>query len=274
MDTLKMKTGVDNIQRELKTYIEKSGLKALVLGLSGGIDSALCAALAAPVCRELGVELIGRSITIETNKQDEIERGEMIGKAFCTSFKPIDLTHLYTTSLEDILEEYENGETDHERKVRLGNIKARLRMIYLYNLAQQHKGLVLSTDNYTEYLLGFWTLHGDVGDYGMIQELWKEEVYDMSQYLVNEVLEDTAEKAALQACIDATPTDGLGITGSDLEQLGVDTYAQVDAELKQYSAAPDENQHLKDSPVIQRHIRSGYKRNNPLNLTRKQVFGE
>jgi len=269
-----MKTGVENIRCQLKEYIEKSGLKALVLGLSGGIDSAICAALAAPVCKELGIELIGRSITIETNKADEIERGEMIGKAFCTSFKPIDLTHLYQTSLHDILEEEETGETDRERKVRLGNIKARLRMIYLYNLAQQHKGLVLSTDNYTEYLLGFWTLHGDVGDYGMIQELWKEEVYDMSQYLVNEVLESSAEKEALQACIDAVPTDGLGITGSDLEQLGVDTYAQVDAELKLYTQQPDTKNHLKDSPVIQRHVRSGYKRMNPLNLTREQVFGK
>ncbi len=270
-----MKTGVENIRFQLKEYIEKSGLKSLVLGLSGGIDSALCAALAAPVCKELGIELIGRSITIETNKADEIERGEMIGNAFCTSFKPIDLTHLYQASLQDILEEEEQtGESDRERRVRLGNIKARLRMIYLYNLAQQHKGLVLSTDNYTEYLLGFWTLHGDVGDYGMIQELWKEEVYELSQYLVNEVLASAGEKEALQACIDAVPTDGLGITGSDLEQLGVDTYAQVDAELKQYTLAAGKNNHLHDSPVIQRHIRSGYKRVNPLNLTREQVFGK
>lgn len=49
-----------------------------------------------------------------------------------------------------------------------GNIQARLRMIYLYNLASIHKGLVLSTDNQTEYQLGFWTIHGDVGDFNPI----------------------------------------------------------------------------------------------------------
>lgn len=54
-----------------------------------------------------------------------------------------------------------------------GNIQARLRMIYLYNLASIHKGLVMSTDNQTEYQLGFWTIHGDVGDFDPIQDLWK-----------------------------------------------------------------------------------------------------
>jgi len=62
-------------------------------------------------------------------------------------------------------------------------MKARIRMILLYDLAGGNDGMVLSTDNYTEYLLGFWTLHGDVGDFGMIQSLWKTEVYDMVEWI-------------------------------------------------------------------------------------------
>lgn len=57
--------------------------------------------------------------------------------------------------------------------------QARCRMMYLYDIASRHKGLVMSTDNQTEYQLGFWTIHGDVGDFDPIQDLWKTEVYEL-----------------------------------------------------------------------------------------------
>lgn len=65
-------------------------------------------------------------------------------------------------ALEDWVEVYD-GEGTLGTPISKGNIQARLRMIYLYNLASIHKGLVMSTDNQTEYQLGFWTIHGDVG---------------------------------------------------------------------------------------------------------------
>lgn len=127
------------------------------MGVSGGIDSALTAALAAEACRKLGISLYGRSITIETNTEAEKERARAVGNAFCTDFREVDLTTLYLSVREE-MEEVKIKEISREDKVRRGNIKARLRMIYLYNLAQQHKGMVLSTDNRTEYMYGFWTL--------------------------------------------------------------------------------------------------------------------
>ncbi len=266
MEMLNYKQVAENIRKELSTYIQQYGLKSLVVGESGGIDSALCTALAAPVCRELGVALIGRSITIETNKQDEIDRGAAIGEAFCTDFKAIDLTAQYLP-LRTACEFEQPLGTDISTKLRMGNIKARMRMVYLYDLAQKHGGLVLSTDNFTEYLLGFWTLHGDVGDYGMIQTLWKTEVYGLSQYLVDLELSNERERLALQRCIDAVPTDGLGITNSDLDQLGAATYTEVDQLLMAYLENP--TQLDRSNPVIQRHIRSGYKRSNPMNLGRE-----
>ncbi|MBI9066859.1 MAG: NAD(+) synthase [Salinivirgaceae bacterium] len=258
------------IREQLSTYIKKYQLKALVIGESGGIDSALCSALAGKVCKDLGIQLIGRSISIETNKADEIERGKQIGQAFCTDFHEISLTDLYHQQVKDIEEVDSASETEREKKIRLGNVKARMRMIYLYNLAQKHKGIVLSTDNITEFLLGFWTLHGDVGDYGMIQGLWKTEVYELAQYMVENAFENENQKAALQACIDAIPTDGLGITSSDLEQLQADSYYEVDEMLISYLA----DKHSVDNkhPVIQRHLRSAYKRNNPFNLKREDIL--
>ncbi len=266
MDSKKI---IKNIRRELNTYINKYDIKALIIGESGGIDSALCTVLAAPICKKNNVQLIGRSITIETNTDGEINRGKLIGESFCSSFKDVNLTDLYLNTLNTI----EEGKIDlstRENKIRYGNIKARIRMIYLYNLAQQHNGLVLSTDNYTELLEGYWTLHGDVGDYGMIQSLWKTEVYELSKYLIENELKSDKEKEALQVCIDATPTDGLGITSSDLEQLDAKNYNEVDFILKDY--LENGNKKWENHSVIQRHIRSAYKRNNPFNLSREILF--
>ncbi len=263
---------VDAIRNELSNYIQKYGLKSLVLGVSGGIDSALVAALAKPVCDELGVPLIGMSITIETNKPVEIARAEAVGKSFCTYFKEIDLTeeYLYIKSklLDDDSDIYIGDESEMSKKIRLGNTKARLRMARLYDLAHKNKGLVLSTDNYTEYLLGFWTLHGDVGDYGMIQNLWKSEVYDMSRYIVEEELVDPKDKKALMDCVNALPTDGLGITNSDLDQIGAKSYDEVDLMLIEYL----ETGEIKNPKVIDRHLKSMFKRNNPTNLPRDIYF--
>ncbi|OFY18560.1 MAG: NAD(+) synthase [Bacteroidetes bacterium GWF2_33_38] len=257
-----------NIRQQLENYLVENKLKSLVIGLSGGIDSSLCTVLAAPVCRKLGIKLIGRSLTIETNKPDEIHRGRIIGENFCDDFAEIDLTQAYFELKNSIEESDIADENEREKKIRLGNIKVRIRMIYLYNLAQKYKGMVLSTDNYTELLLGFWTLHGDVGDYGMIQPLWKTEVYEMSEFLIENELETTAQKNALKRSVDAVPTDGLGITNSDLDQIQASSYYEVDTILKEFFV--DEKH--KNHPVIKRHLASEFKRKNPYNLSRKQIF--
>jgi NAD+ synthetase len=171
-------------------------------------------------------------------------------------------------------------------KIRNGNMKARLRMIYLYNLAADNRGMVLSTDNYTEYMLGFWTLHGDVGDYGMIQELWKTEVYDMAEWIMeNEPLSREA-KEGIRLTLEADATDGLGITNTSLNQILPDWtrnsregYKEVDRILQKWQNASEvtmENfkiiDDLRDHPVIQRHLKSAYKRNNPYNLKRNLII--
>ncbi|MCI5117317.1 MAG: NAD(+) synthase [Candidatus Electrothrix sp. LOE1_4_5] len=259
---------VKNIRSHLSEYITQFKLGALIIGISGGIDSSLSAALARPVCDELSIPLIGRSITIESNTSDEILRSKAVGDEFCTDFALIDLTMRYN-EMKTILEpEHGPAESEQQAKIRLGNAKARIRMIYLYNLAQRNRGLVLSTDNYTELLLGFWTLHGDVGDYGMIQNLWKTEVYGMAQYLADSEIKNTSQKAAIYSCIDATPTDGLGISNSDLDQLGASSYAEVDEILREYLTTGKNTSH----PVIQRHLGSEFKRNNPVNISRYDIL--
>jgi len=265
----------ENIQNNFRQYLFKSGLKAVVIGESGGLDSGAISALARPVCDELGVKLIGRYIGIETNGDDELERANAIGKAFCHDYKVIDMSHI-SVDLRTFVEEMEGMETDFKaipRKIRNGNTKARLRMIYLYNLAQLHGGMVLSTDNLTEFMLGFWTLHGDVGDYGMIQYLKKTDVFGLVKWIALNVCGGTGSvcRNVLLACYDAIPKDGLGISKSDVEQLGAEDYYEVDDVLYGFiDAVIDDDlgtaEKLKPHPVVQRHFASQFKRSNPYNI--------
>lgn len=256
-----------NLRQDMKDYLQTHKLQSLVVGLSGGIDSALCAALFSPVCKELGIQMIGRSLAIESNTEAEKVRGRNIGLNFCTDFKEVDLTDLYQASLPYIEEDLEGTPRSAQVRLRRGNLKARLRMIYLFNLAQRHRGMVLSTDNQTEWQLGFWTLHGDVGDYVPLTSLWKIEVYALAKQLLTELHSDAAREA-LQACIDAVPTDGLGISASDVEQLGARDYHEVDDTLIAFLHRGE----IKNETVVSRHKSSHYKRANPVMVPREVVF--
>lgn len=261
-----------NARKILKDYLIEHDIKVLTGGISGGIDSAVCFALAAPVCKELSISLKGRGITIESNKRDEIERGWMVGKAFCDDFKEVDFTDIYLTKLKT----YEAEEGPFDKTAR-GNLKARTRMEYLYSIAGKYQGMVLSTDNWTEFLLGFWSLHGDVGDFGMIQNLWKGEVYGLAEYLATCC--ESNGKDALLACVAAIPTDGLGITNSDLDQIlpgwqetyksPREAYAEVDRRLK---GITETGYIVSNDPVFIRHKKSIYKRENPYNIPREALL--
>jgi NAD+ synthetase len=244
-----------NIRAHITNYITENRLQALVLGISGGIDSALCAALLKPVCEACNIPLIGRSITIETNQPDEIERSMKVGENFCHNFEYLNITNTYLENRKNLV----CLDNSMLSKLRQGNLKARMRMILLYDLAQFYRGIVIATDNFTEYLTGFWTLHGDVGDYAPILHLWKTEVYALAQYLLAECNEK--QKEALQQSIDAVPVDGLGISSCDCEQLGVTDYFEADQLFVRYFQGETA---LELHPLIKRYRQSHYKRNNPV----------
>ncbi len=251
------------IRQTVSDYLNNSKLQSLVLGISGGIDSALCAALLQPVCEAHNIPLIGRSITIETNSNEEIDRSIAVGEAFCHDFAHLDLTETFLENKKLLV----NFDDSHLSKMRQGNMKARMRMMILFDLAQLHRGMVISTDNYTEFLTGFWTLHGDVGDYAPMQFLWKTEVYNLATFLLKE--ETPAQQAALQSCIDATPVDGLGISKSDCDQLGVSNYFEAD---KIFAAYFQGDESLREHTLIKRFFASEYKRHNPMAIPRTELF--
>lgn len=174
--------------KKTSNYITRNHLNAMVLGISGGIDSTVVAAICREVSKQTGIPLIGRSLPIK-NKEDEFDVSKLVGEAFCDDFKCCPLSNMYSVVSAHIARAEADGNpgwTINATPISEGNIQARLRMIYLYNLASIHKGLVMSTDNQTEYQLGFWTIHGDVGDFDPIQGLWKTEVYGLAKWLLDD----------------------------------------------------------------------------------------
>ncbi len=280
VDIYSIRTGADflntvysRIFADTMQYLyENNNLKSLIIGISGGIDSTVTACLARDICNRVGIKVIGSYISIDST-EEEHERAKLVGMNFCDDF--IDsIDAIYNNTVKEFFTS--DIEIDHKHKIRCGNIKARIRMIYLYDLAYKYNGMVLSTDNLTEYLLGFWTLHGDVGDFGMIQNLWKTEVYALSNYL-QKMHPKNAE--ALKVCHEADATDGLGITSTDIDQImpywkfrhetTASAYEEIDSILFDHIYYKGSK---KDNPVIDRYKATKFKRRIPICIKRGLFF--
>ena len=279
----------DILVAKTKEYLISNNLKAMILGISGGIDSTVCAAVCHEVSKQTGIPLIGRSLPTKFNKNEETSTAYLVGKAFCDDFE--------VYSMGDIYEEVENSFSWYESKsptpLSSGNIQARLRMIYLYNVACLHKGIVIDTDNLTEHNLGYWTVHGDVGDFNPIGGLWKTEVFKLAEYLIirYNINKENDKCLAVESSFKLKPTAGLGITNNDLEELGAESYEQVDAILQEILAwklfVKESSWNLKNflddqqiltipikviMSVAERHFRSEFKRKQlPIKITRNEV---
>ena len=303
----------DTLVEKTKEYIVNNNLKAMILGISGGIDSTVCAAICHEVSNKTGIPLIGRSLTTTFNKKEETNSADLVGNAFCDDYKEVPISKLCWTFSEVLI----GYETTAQTNLANGNIQARLRMIYLYNLASIHKGLVIDTDNLTEHNLGYWTIHGDVGDFNPIGGLWKTEVFELAEWLLSyysfqlphnmyEATAEQLEKAgkvfqqgrAIKESLKLKPTAGLGITDSDLDEIGADSYEQVDYILQEilawkkfklnqgfYTSSQEmtcddflEDQQMLDTPypiieaVAKRHFTSEFKRKQlPIKIPRNEI---
>ncbi len=275
---------IDNSIEGLVSYLRKNrSIQGLIIGLSGGIDSALVTFIAKVAIEKIQsypIILAGYSIPIGNDK-DENKRADAVGQ----------LCEIYTvnTTLQDDFMKVVHAidpllyskimgcalsyETlDIKSKIMIGNMKARLRMMYLYHEAKKYNGLVLSTDNLTEYMLGFWTLHGDVGDFAPIQQLFKSEVYGMAEWIDQQNYQGSQ---AIALCRDAKPTDGLGISDSDLDQIlpgwegsYIDGYRKVDDLLIHKLRGG----WLPDSSVLKMHNATQFKRDNPAFIKRLELL--
>lgn len=211
-------TLINNTQK----YLEDNHLNAMILGISGGLDSTVTAAICHEVeKRNPELKFIGISLPCSSNTEEENNSATICMKGFCKSGQ---------WWVENLQKEYLLFRATCSQRhlmttIGQGNIKARLRMMYLYNEANYFKGLVMDTDNLTEHYLGFFTIHGDQGDLNPIGGLWKHEVYELAKYLLfeyygNDNLNDSLsyKELALKTAIGITPTDGNGV--NDLGDMG------------------------------------------------------
>ena len=201
----------EHISGWIKDYAEEAGIKSLVVGVSGGIDSAVTSTLAA----KTGLPTIVVSLPIHQNinqvdlQQDHIEW-------LRTKY---DNVISYTFNLTDTYETFKSTVTPFTDELSLANTRARLRMTTLYQVAATHNGIVVGTGNKVEdFGVGFYTKYGDGGvDISPIADLMKSEVFALGKFL-----------GVIDGILEAAPTDGLwGDDRTDEDQLGA-TYDELE----------------------------------------------
>ncbi len=232
-----------NLEHWLKTVVKKTNQKGIICGISGGVDSALVAALIAKAFPDNHLTVI---MPCESDELDA-KLAEKLTKELSLNTISVDLTDTYQMFLKT------NKTLSDLSKA---NLKARLRMMTLYAYAQTNNYLVAGTDNACEWHIGYFTKFGDgAADIAPIIHLNKSEVRKASEiYNVN------------QAIIDREPTAGLWEGQSDEKELGfsyniLDQYLSGDHNnIEKSIIAKIEDLHLKSN-----HKRTGILKPNKFN---------
>lgn len=206
---------VDHIVNWLRDYALNANMKGFVIGISGGIDSAVTSTL----CAKTGLELLCLEMPIH-QAESQVSRALNHISWLQNNFdgvcsETINLTPIFDSFIEAV----PKVEKEEQRFMSLANTRARFRMTTLYYFAALNKYLVAGTGNKVEdFGVGFYTKYGDGGvDLSPIADLMKSEVYEIARFMgVN------------QEIIDAAPTDGLwGDNRTDEDQIGA-TYDELE----------------------------------------------
>lgn len=193
------------IESWIKNYAKKHKIKTLVVGVSGGIDSAVVSTL----CARTGLDVIASSMPILQSKHTHD-----LSVAHCEWLKQnFSNVKIHMINLTDVFKKFKNVMSEFDNDLGYANSRARLRMMTLYQVAQYSSGIVVGTGNRVEdFGVGFFTKYGDGGvDISPIGDCYKTEVWEMGK-----------ELGIIQDIIDALPTDGLwDDTRTDQDQLGM-----------------------------------------------------
>lgn len=219
---------LDHIVNWLRDYADKANVKGFVIGISGGIDSAVTSTL----CARTGLQLLCLEMPIHQAKNQADRASAHIAwlkKNYSNiSSARIDLTPVF----DSLVESLPKVANEEERFMSLANTRARLRMTTLYYFAALDKLLVAGTGNKVEdFGVGFYTKYGDGGvDISPIADLLKSEVYLLAETL--KIIGDI---------VRAAPTDGLwGDDRSDEDQLGA-SYPELEWAMEMTEKGKTEN---------------------------------
>ena len=205
----------------LDQYLTESGSCGFIVGISGGIDSAVTSTL----CAKTGKKTIVTTMPIKQGSA-ELERADEHIEQLCNTYSNVASTSVDLNSVFDVFCQALGPE--HQDPLALANARARLRMTTLYAIAASEKLLVAGTGNKVEdFGVGFFTKYGDGGvDLSPIADINKTEVYQVAKAL-----------DVVQSIQDAAPTDGLWEDGrTDEDQLQA-TYPEIEWAMDFYQSA-------------------------------------
>ncbi len=234
---------IDYILNWIKEYVSSLNFQpvSLVIGVSGGIDSAVTSAL----CAKTGFKTIAISMPIKQNATQHdlsLKHLEWLNNNFSN-------VETRTIDLDKVFQSFENTMKDFNNSLAFANSRSRLRMVTLYQIAQANKGIVVGTGNKVEdFGVGFYTKYGDGGvDISPIADCSKTDVWNIGKSL-----------GVINKIIEAAPTDGLwDDSRNDESQLGL-SYEQIEEAMenskskyfKKYQEIREPNLHkMKPIPV-------------------------
>ena len=223
---MKLESYLKVVEQFLKDYLEKAHCQKYILGISGGVDSSLCAALAR---NAVGKDrLLCLILPIESSKKDE-EDAKLLAEELDLNYVVVDNSEAF----RNFVKVNEELGVAFDRST-LGNFKARLRMCTLYAYAQKYNGLVIGTDNADERYTGYFTKHGDGAcDILPIAHLLKGEVVEASKILgISDYLAERVPTASLFE--GQTDENEMGVTYKDLDQyiLGGKVAPEVESRIE------------------------------------------
>ena len=233
------------IKDHMRSAVWNARAEGFVVGISGGIDSAVACALAA---KAVGPErVLGVSMPVSSNSpQDAAD-----AKALCDALG----VRLITVPLGDVQEAFLAKEHITGTPLLAGNIASRLRMITLYNIAAANGYLVCGTSNKTEYLIGYSTKWGDgAADVQPLLHLYKKDVYALAE-----------ELGIPQEIIDKAPSAGFFEGQTDEAEIGL-SYAELDSALWNLELNEFVPQNAVEEKVLALVLKSEHKRKPPVFL--------
>lgn len=194
----------------LKTEVEKTGYKNVIIGVSGGLDSAVTSVL---LKKAFGKNVRAVMLPSEFSNEANLKDAKKLCEKFDIDYeiKPIsDLVNVYFKDKKGT-------------PLDIGNFSARMRMATLYDLSANYKALVIGTSNKSEIALGYGTLYGDLAcAINPIGDIYKSDLFEFAKYL-----------GVIDEIINKPPSADLWVGQSDEDELGF-SYAQIDVVLRDF----------------------------------------
>lgn len=244
---MKLQNYLDYLVDWIKTEVKTANLNGCIIGLSGGIDSAVAANL---VKQAVGKNCLALILPCESNPKDQ-EDAIKVAKKANIKYHIVNLDKAYKELTKNLETNLKLKKGSNNYKLAMANTKARLRMTTLYQFGQSLGYMVVGTDNAAEWYTGYFTKYGDGGvDIVPLIQLTKGEVFEAASLL-----------KVPQVVIDRKPTAGLMSNVYDEDELKV-TYQEIDQFLsgkKIKSESKKRLEHLHRISEHKRHLARGPK---------------